>query len=259
MNTEITHPAARATYRQPATLRIAWLIARRQAVEAMRTRSMVVMVGFFLALQTVMLWVSLAPLMQGKSASTLGLASLFAEFYLLWSALMPCTLAVGVAAGVFAGDKERGALAPLLVTPASNVAIFAGKVLGSVLPALSYTLLGVILYFLEMALFFGLDKTLVVLPFALTTLILVLIPAIALFGTAVASVISSRVSTFQSAQTYTSILLMVLWFGLAGLIFTASLGLWIFAGAVLAVYILDILLIWIAAATWRREEVMAKQ
>ena len=48
--------------------------------------------------------------------------------------------AVGIASGQFAGEKERGILTPLLASPASNVAIFGGKVLGAIIPPLSYSL-----------------------------------------------------------------------------------------------------------------------
>jgi ABC-2 type transport system ATP-binding protein len=77
---------------------------------------------------------------------------------------------------------------------------------------------------------------------------------------ALASTISSRVSTFQSAQNYSSLILVVIWLGLGALFFLAgSWGLWAFAGAVIGIYIVDALLIVLSAATWRREEVMARQ
>ena len=84
--------------------------------------------------------------------------------------------------------------------------------------------------------------------------------ALALVGAGIATVISSRVSTFQSAQNYSSLILVVLWMGLAGLLFlSSSVGLWAFATAVLGMYVLDVLLIVLSALTWRREEVMARQ
>jgi hypothetical protein len=53
---------------------------------------------------------------------------------------------------------------------------------------------------------------------------------------------------------------MVLWIALSALVFLiGTLGIWALVSAVLLTYILDILLIVLAAATWRREEVMAKQ
>ena len=47
---------------------------------------------------------------------------------------------------------------------------------------------------------------------------------------------------------------------MAGFLFLASIwGLWTFAAAVAGMYVIDVLLIVLSAATWRREEVMARQ
>ena len=106
---------------------------------------------------------------------------------------------------------------------------------------------------------YGPDK-LALFPIGFSVLIALLIPASVLFGTALAGVLSSRVRTFQSAQNYSSIILVMLWFGLGALFFLArTWGLWAFAIAVPGVYIAAVLLIVLSAATWRREEVMARQ
>lgn len=260
MVAETQESIVRVTRRKPGTLRVIWLIAWRQIIEAMRNRSTFITTGFFLLFQTVMVLVVLRPFLSGPVApKEVGIAGTLIAFYLLFAGLMPTTPAVSIASGVFAGDKERGSLTPLLVTPASNTEIFAGKVLGSVLPALAYAAIGIIIYLAEIALFFGADK-LALLPTGLTILTLLLIPALAILGAAVASVISSRVSTFQSAQNYSSLILVVLWFGFFGLDFlVGTLGLWVFAVAVAGMFVLDIALIVVAAVTWRREEVMARQ
>jgi ABC-2 type transport system permease protein len=179
-------------------------------------------------------------------------------FFLLFAGLLPSAPAISIAAGVFAGDKERGCLTPLLVTPASNAALFAGKVLGAILPALFYTVIGVVWYLAEIALLYGPDK-LGLFPVGLTLLVVLLIPSITFLGTALASLISSRVKTYQSAQNYSSLIMMVLWVGLGALLFAANtLALWIFGAAVIGVYLLDALVIWLSATTWKREEVMAR-
>jgi ABC-type Na+ efflux pump permease subunit len=228
-------------------------------LEAIRDRSTLITSGFFLVLQTVLVLISVVPAMSDHSAKGMSNAGFLMAFYLLFVGLMPSAPAIGIASGVFAGDKERGSLIPLLVTPTSNMAIFAGKVLGAVLPALLYSLIGILVYFLEITLLVGVDK-LSLLPAALSILIVLLIPGIAFFGAAIASVISSRVATFQSAQNYSSFVLIVLWFGLGALFFLeGTLGLWAFAAAVVGIYVLDVVLIVASAKTWKREEVMAKQ
>src|SRR5438876_7482619 len=259
MNTETQSYEARATYKKASTLQITWLIARRQMLEAIRDRSTLMMSGMFLIVQTVLVLISVGPALQDHTIVGLQRAGFLMAFYLLFVGLMPSTPAIGIASGVFAGDKERGCLTPLLVTPASNTAIFAGKVLGAVLPALAYSVIGILVYLAEIALLYGPDK-LALLPVGLSLLILLVIPALALLGATVASLISSRVTTFQSAQNYSSLLLLVLWFVLLGLVFLVSIwGLWVFAAVVAAIFALDVLLIVVGANTWRREEVMARQ
>ena len=259
MNTETQSYEARATYKKASTLQITWLIARRQMLEAIRDRSTLMMSGMFLIVQTVLVLISVGPALQDHTLVGLQRAGSLMAFYLLFVGLMPATPAIGIASGVFAGDKERGCLTPLLVTPASNIAIFAGKVLGAVLPALAYAVIGILVYFAEITLLYG-SATLALLPIGLSILIVLLIPGIVLFGAALASVISSHVRTFQSAQNFSSLILVVLWIGLFGLLFLQGiLGLWAFAVAVVGVYMVAILFIILSAITWRREEVMARQ
>jgi len=259
VNAELQSNATRVPYKKANTLYITWLIARRQMLEAIRDRSTLMMSGMFLIVQTVLVLISIGPALQDHTVVGLQRAGFLMAFYLLFVGLMPATPAIGIASGVFAGDKERGCLTPLLVTPASNTAILAGKILGAVLPALAYAVIGILIYFAEIALLFGPAK-LALLPVGLSILIALLIPGIVLFGTALASIISSRVRTFQAAQNFSSLILVVLWIGLFGLLFLQTvLGLWAFALGVAGVYLVAILFIAISAITWKREEVMAKQ
>lgn len=238
----------------PSTI---WLIARRQMVEALWTRSSLVMFGVSLVINTFIVWNTIQSLNHSFNGQHMIGNTL--AFLLLFIALLNAQPAVGIAAGVFAGDKERGCLLPLLATPTSNTALLGGKVLGAVIPALLYTLAGILIYLVEVALLFG-PATLSLMPPGLSLTVAAFIPALLIFGAAVASLISSRVATFQSAQTYSSLITTGLWIIFGVLVFVAALfALWIFVLAVLVAYILDGLLIILAARTWQREEVMAKQ
>src|SRR5437764_1880958 len=111
MIAEMQNSMTRTPYRKAGSLRIMWLIARRQMLEAMRTRAALVSLGFFLVFQTVLVLISLQPLAQGHlSPQATGFVGTLMAFYLLYTGLMPITPAVGIASGVFAGDKERGCL-----------------------------------------------------------------------------------------------------------------------------------------------------
>src|SRR6516165_4161351 len=173
----------RVSYKKASTPHITWLIARRQMLEAIRDRSTLMLSGIFLIIQTVLVLISVGPALQDHTVVGLQRAGFLMAFYLLFVGLMPATPAIGIASGVFAGDKERGCLTPLLVTPASNTAIMDGKIMGAVLPALVYAIIGIIVYFAEIALLYG-TGTLALLPTGLSVLIVLLIPGIVLFGVA---------------------------------------------------------------------------
>ncbi|HUX86890.1 MAG TPA: hypothetical protein VMW65_07800, partial [Chloroflexota bacterium] len=177
--------------------------------------------------------------------------------YLLVVGLMPASGAIGIASGLFAGEKEQGRLLPLLATPVSNQSIFAGKVLGAVLPALLYAGVAEVSYLTEIGLLVGMP-TLRQLPLVLAFAMLALVPADAILGAVVASLVSSRVRTYQSAQMLTSLALVPIMGALFGLaIQMQRWGPWGLVIVVAVLVALDVLLVVVSAATWRREEVMA--
>jgi ABC-2 type transport system permease protein len=179
--------------------------------------------------------------------------------YLLIIGLLPASAAVGIAAGQFAGEKEQGSLAPLLASPASNVAIFGGKVLGAVIPALLFSLVAELAYLGSLALVSGPDLFGSIPPGAALAM-LALVPAYALFATTVASLISSRVRTYNTAQQIAGLVLLPAWGALLGLAFTIQhWGPWALVAAVAGLLTIDVVLLLLAAATWRREEVLAQR
>src|SRR5262249_41917008 len=127
-------------YVPPGDLRATLLIARRAALESLRDRTTLLISAFF-SLALPLLWVLLAirPAAGGPQRH-LGVLMPFSLLPVGW---LPATAASSVASGQFAGEKEQGTLAPLLASPASNRAIFGGKVLGAVLPALLYSAIAI--------------------------------------------------------------------------------------------------------------------
>jgi len=242
-----------ATRRRPGELNTTWLIARRAALEALRDRMTLLMSVFFaVVLPLGVLFFIVRP--SGSDEEHLG--TLLA-FYLLLVGLMPAVSAVGIAAGQFAGEKERGVLTPLLASPASNLSIFAGKVLGSVMPPLGYAAIGDLVYLLGVALMLGVAR-LQLLPIELGIAMLVLVPAMTAFAASVASLVSSRVRTFNAAQQVTGFVLMPVWsIMLAGAIKAADWGAAGLMACVAGLVVIDMVLIVIGAATWRREEVLS--
>jgi ABC-2 type transport system permease protein len=237
----------------PSELHMLWLIARRAALEAFRDRMTLLMSLFFaLVLPFGVLIFSVRPQIDSDEALGVTLA-----MYLLLIGLMPAVSAVGIAAGQFAGEKERGILTPLLATPASNMAIFGGKVLGAILPPLTYAALGDTIFLAGVAVMLG-PSGLHMIPPTLGIAMLILVPGMTTFAATVASLISSRVRTFNSAQQLSGLALLPAW-GILGSVALklpewGTVGLIVFVGGVI---VLDVVLLSAAAATWRREEVLS--
>ncbi|HTD79248.1 MAG TPA: hypothetical protein VK898_16535, partial [Chloroflexota bacterium] len=180
-------------------------------------------------------------------------------FYLLLVGVLPAFSAVGIAAGQFAGEKERGILTPLLASPASNLAIFGGKVLGAVIPPLMYAAAAEAVYATGVAVLVG-PSTVALVSVPLSVATVLLVAAVTCFAAVVASLISSRVRTFNAAQQLGGLALMPVW----GVVFALAarlreLGPFALFGAVGALVVLDAALTALAAATWRREEVLAQR
>ena len=233
-----------------------WLIARRAALEAFQDPlSLLVGLCFAFVVPLGLLVLVIRPLVgPGEPGSVLrsSLAS-----YLLVVGVLPAFSAVGIAAGQFAGEKERGILTPLLASPASNLAIFAGKVLGAIVPPLAYAAVAEAVYLIGVAVLLG-PTGVGLLPPTASVATLLLVPAVTCFAAVVASLISSRVRTFNAAQQLGGLVLLLVWgavFGLAaGLQDLDPLALF---GAIAGLLLLDAALTILAAATWRREEVLA--
>lgn len=252
-------PPARA-YPQPSDASVLWRIARRGALESLRDRTTLLMgLIFTLALPLGMVLGIIRPLAEEHTAGAQEAVGTVIALYLLLAGLLPSNAAVGIAAGGFAGEKEKGNLTPLLASPASNLAIFGGKILAAVLPALLFSTIGEALYLLEIALFVG-ANWLALLPPVLTLSMVALVPAFSVLGATVASLISSRVRTFNAAQNISSLLVTPV----TVVLFTITLQISAWGSVALivsvaAIIALDLALIWLGATTWRREEVLARQ
>lgn len=261
MTTETQAITPHTTYPLPSTLSTAWLIARRSAVESLRDRTTVITSSIFALVVPIIIVLSVirpAALHLGTPSARAGFGTLLA-LYIYVVGMFPSSGAASIASGVFAGEKERGCLTPLLVTPASNVALFTGKVLGAVLPPLLYSAVAVTTFFIEVALLVGFDKLQLV-PSTHALAMLALVPSVAILGAAIASLISSRVRTYNSAQTFASLLLlpvMAVLFILAAV--SEGWNPWLQFLAVFSVFAVDLIVLTLGAVTWRREEVLAQQ
>ena len=246
-----------ADRRPPVELAAVWLIGRRAAVEALTDRMTMIMSGVLSLVLPVFIVISgIRP--AAGSASAVDVLGTVLGVYLLINGLLPSAAAIGITAGQFAGEKEQGSLTPLLASPASNVAIFGGKILGAVLPALLFSAVAEVAYVGSLVVLVGVEKVrLIPLPLALAMLLLV--PEVALFASILAAFVSSRVRTFNAAQQISGIVALPVIGIVTGVAFvTSSAGGGALAAEVAALACLDIAL-WLATAvTWRREEALAR-
>jgi ABC-type Na+ efflux pump permease subunit len=250
----------RAPIRKAPPLQVIWVIAWRHIKESLHNRSTYLMAAFYLLLPLGLVLFTLRPvLLAADTESAAQAAGGLMAFYLLMAGLLPCTWSVGIAAVAFAAEKEQGSLTPLLATPASNTSIFAGKVMGAVVPALTLSLSNILAYLVAIVLLFS-PASLAFLPVGFSLLMLALLPATSLLGAGLSSMISARVNTEQVANQYGSLILTGITVGLFFFVLRVpAWGLGAFAGAIALIYIVSVAIIVISARTWRREEVMARR
>jgi ABC-type Na+ efflux pump permease subunit len=253
--------AERGIASPPGTLATVLLIARRAARESLRDRTTLLTSIFFaLVLPAGLVYFVIRPISENiHSAQDQQTLGAILATYLLFVGLLPSSAAVGIAAGQFAGEREQGSLTPLLASPASNAAIFGGKVLGAVVPAILFSIIACAGYLAEVAGLTG-TATLRLLPPALSVAMVLLVPGYAIFAAGIASLVSSRVRTFNAAQQIGGLAVLPVMFALFGLAFKMqSWGAGALFAAVGIVLALDVLLIAISGVTWRREEALARQ
>ncbi|MBN1284626.1 MAG: ABC transporter permease subunit [Anaerolineae bacterium] len=180
----------------------------------------------------------------------------FAPFFLM----LPLMVASVIAADSFAGEKERKTLEALIYTPTSDRTLYVAKVLSPWLAALAVTVVGLVAY--------AVVANVLAWPFmgrvffpnaAWLVLTLWVSPAAAGMGLGTMVLVSSRVSTFQEAyqmggMVVLPVLLLIL--GQVGGVIYFSTEFSLLVG--LALWLIDLGLIWYGARTFRRGELLAK-
>lgn len=174
--------------------------------------------------------------------------------------IIPLMVAAIIGAESFVGEKERHTLEGLLYTPASDLELYAGKVLAGAVPAI----LAAYLNFAAYAVVVNLVSAPLVGGFwfpTITSLALAVWvgPAVALLGVAASVLVSTRVETFLEANQLTGLLSLVivaLMVGQGSGLLLLSLPVLLLVGLVL--YAADIVLIRFGAAIFSRDRLMAR-
>jgi ABC-2 type transport system permease protein len=177
---------------------------------------------------------------------------------LMYFLLLPAIIPLAIAVYSIVGEKEQTTLEPLLATPISDLELFLGKALASVIP-------GLMVNWISFGVFLALIRVLVgSVPFQLLTLpwlasIFGLAPLLALFSVAVTMIVSSRASDARAAYQFSSLAILP---GLIPLIIYSTqktlvdMNLIILEGGLLI--IADIAILYFAIKLFRREQILTR-
>jgi ABC-type Na+ efflux pump permease subunit len=191
---------------------------------------------------------------QGQAAY-IATVYLFAGFFLI----IPTMVATVLAANSFAGEKERHTLEGVLYTPVSDTELVLGKILGAVLPAVVVSWVCFVVYAIIVNI---LGNPLIGHLYFPTlnwwVLMLLVVPAVAVFVTACVVWVSARVSSYQSANSIAGFALLPLLLLVVGQATGVMLlGPALFAVLGLVLVVLDVLMMRWIIATFDRERVVA--
>ncbi|MCP4358255.1 MAG: ABC transporter permease subunit [Chloroflexi bacterium] len=182
------------------------------------------------------------------------IATQLIPFLLLVVGFFPMSFSLVIALETFVGEKERKSLEPLLATPLSNTQLYAGKMLAALVPPLSASYLGMVVYM--STLWFNLDwrpePSLVVQTVLLTTVQGVIMVAAAV-------IISSQATSVRAANLLASFIIvpmaLLIQFEAGALFWGNHVGLW---WLILALSLTAAVLIRMGLFVFNREELLGR-
>jgi ABC-type Na+ efflux pump permease subunit len=197
---------------------------------------------------------------QGAASPFAALVSVLARNWLPMFLVLPIFLPILLAAQSIGGERERRTLEPLLATPASTLEIILGKSLAALAPSIVITWIAAALFCLGVDLVATPRLGHAPLPDgAWLFATFVLSPLLALFGNALAVVVSARVVDPRAAQNLAATtvvpLLGLLVVQLAGKI---ALGPRFYAVLALGALAADVLLVALAVRLFDRERLLTR-
>jgi len=168
--------------------------------ESMRNK--MVLFGVVL-LPIILVGTSVFMLTVGEGADDPGGQIVLFNTSLMYFLLLPAIIPLAIAVYSIVGEKDQATLEPLLATPISDLELFLGKALASVIPA-------VVVNWISFGAFLGITHLLVgAVPLQTLTLpwlasIFGLSPFLALFSVGVTMLVSSRASDARAAYQFSS-------------------------------------------------------
>ena len=207
-------------------LRISLIITRREVRDAFRDWRIIIPIivltlGFpLLATFTARFLINFA---ENYGAALVG--ERLIPFLLLVIGFFPMSFSLVIALETFAGEKERNSLEPLLASPLTNSQLYVGKMLAALIPPMSTSFLGILVYIIGLAL---LTKWVLSLELFIQIILLTTIQGIIMVAAAV--IVSGQTTTVRAANLLASFIIvpmaLLLQFEAIVLFWGNSRGLW---------------------------------
>jgi len=238
------------------SLRMAWLVAKRELIDQMR--------DWRILLPMIILTIFFPYLMNVAAKSTIDylnqyganmISSRLLPFLILVVGYFPVTVSLVVALEAFVGEKERGTIEPLLTSPLADEHLYLGKLMAGTLVPLTVSYIGIALYM------GGLTYQGIGWPewgFILQTLALTAVQTLLMVSAAI--VISTQSTTVRAANLLASFIVIpvaLLIQGESALMFWGTNDvLWL---AVLGVAIMSALIIRLGIVHFKRETLLGRE
>jgi uncharacterized membrane protein SpoIIM required for sporulation/ABC-type transport system involved in multi-copper enzyme maturation permease subunit len=245
-----------ATSRLVNTAQGAWIIARREIRDQFRDWRIlapIIMLTLFFPLLMNFTAQQAVDFVTRYGAPIIG--DRLIPFLLMVVGFFPISISLVIALESFAGERERLSLEPLLATPLSDVQLYMGKIIASLIPPLSAAYLGIGVYLTGLMLGFNWVPDLQLL---LQIIILTTVQGVVMVSGAV--VISSQTTSVRAANLLASFIIVPM----AELIIGESLIMFwgryhILWWIVLALALIAIVLGRMGLRLFNREELLARE
>jgi uncharacterized membrane protein SpoIIM required for sporulation len=175
-------------------------------------------------------------------------------FLLLVVGFFPMSFSLVIALETFVGEKERKSLEPLLATPLTNKQLYLGKMLAAIIPPMSTSYLGILVYVVGLTMTIGW-----IIPTELFIQIIILSTIQGVIMVAGAVIVSCQTTSVRAANLLASFIIvpiaMLLQFEAVVMFWGNYSGLW---WLILALLVTAVLLVRMGLHIFNREELLGR-